>query len=169
MSAIDSVYNTTSEIGKTTTTVQFYIALCLGLILACWGSYFVSQKSTLENGIATITSTKCDPITKIENGKTTISYSCDLGISYVVKGKTYVGKLITNTSSPYTLNSTIEISYDPNNPLVVQPRQMSGTMGSISCCIGVTIVCAASLNYYFASKSKAYATYQGASSIAKLI
>jgi hypothetical protein len=170
MSAIDSVYNTTSEIGKTTTTIQFYIALCLGLILACCGSYFVSQKSTMVNGTATIASATCNQVTKVTNGKSSISYSCTLSISYVVDGKTYTSNIVADNSTPYMVGTTIDISYDPKNPSNVTLRQMSGTMmGSISCCIGITIVCAASLNYYFASKSKAYAAYQGASSIARLI
>ena len=90
--------------------------------------------------------------------------NCTVTVGYNVNGKRYTATV--NTNSPnVTLNSSMGIYYDPNNPSDVTLTPLPKWLGYTFIGIGITLPIIAYIMYYFTHKSKEFAAVQGGLSL----
>jgi hypothetical protein len=137
--------------------------ICLsifGIIMILCSAYLFTHPSNYVDGTGTATDNSLCSIT----GKTN---TCNTKITYVVNGKNYSGSITGAT--PYGKGITVNISYDPTNPLNVTDKQSpSWIIAGVLLAVGVCMIGGGYLNYNLTSTSKEYAAYQGAQTLLHL-
>jgi len=167
-----TVYDETSSLGKTYATIQIFIGIFICIILCLCGLYneFLPVTTAITNAkILKITNNNglCDrniaASTNAENVKSeSITYNCNLQVTYTVNNQTYTNNISLQNSTPYTVGQTIQLSYNLNDPnIITSPQPDNKTMGSISIIIGILILSSCAVNYYLATQSKLYAATEG--------
>ena len=163
MSAGDSIYTGLSDVGKAKSAIGLIFGIIISIILIAVAIYlFTKNQKDIVNSTAKVTSSTCS-----QSGK---SISCQLGIAYTVDKKDYTGSISTLTSTKYTTGMDVPISYNSKNPLDVTYKQVNDkTVAFILLGVAVLLLLITSVSYYMTSRSKAYAAFEGAEGIAKIL
>lgn len=90
---------------------NLFITFCFTIILFVSASSIYLVKSNYYKTIGLIEESTC---TSISNSNL---YSCDLRISYIIKGNQITNQLVINSNIKYKVGDTINIEYDINNYL----------------------------------------------------
>ncbi len=164
-----SIYEGSATLGKVQSYVGLFIFGSISIILVIVAIYLFSvNESNLIDSRGTILSATCNRV--MGSAGRNMSYSCDVQVRYNVGGKDYVTNIITNGSTPYYSGSTIDITYDSNNPNQATEKKLRDkTLAFILLGIAILLGGGAYANYYMTSHSKAYAATKGASAVMRIV
>ncbi len=162
-SPIQSVIDDTATLGKASASIGFIISIVIAVILIIC-AFSVGSKPQKPFVKAYITSAKCDTNLRTINNRIETKYYCTLNLTYNVNNIEYLGEIMTESTTIYNPNTYIEIEYDELNPKIINIKGLeNSTQSYISFGIAVAILIFSWFNFYLTSKSKTYATIQGAS------
>jgi hypothetical protein len=125
--------------------VLFIIFLVLSIV-------FLSKKDNYIKIKADIKNINCYEVrTKHTSNRGVVTYSykynCNINVTYNIKDKKYENNIKTNSSTDYRKDKTIEISYDPNNPMNIRlPITISKVAGIIFSVLAFLIFCVSIAN-----------------------
>ena len=162
---MNSIIDDTATLGKATTSITFIISIIIAVILIIC-AIMTGNKPQKPFIKAFISSAKCDSYSKMVNRNKEIRYSCLLKLKYTINNVEYLNDLSIDSSTVYNPNTYIDIEYEQLNPNVINIKGLdNSTQSYISLGIAAVIVGFAWFNMYLTSKSKVYATFQGASAL----
>jgi hypothetical protein len=153
----ETVYDGAAAFGKIIALISLIIGSVIGIILIIIGFFLIFKKNKYTGStLATVKTASCT----VSNGREA-AINCNLGIEYIVAGKTLNANIITQAKI-YQIGDKISIRYDESNPSDVSTNNISaGTMGGILIAIGFFIILIVSLYYYFVSRYKFAAATSG--------
>jgi hypothetical protein len=162
-SPIQSVIDDTATLGKASASIGFIISIVVAVILIiCAFSIGGRPQKPFVKGL--ITSVKCDTSLRTINNRVETKYNCILKLTYSVNNIEYLGEIMIESNTIYNPNTYIDIEYDEFNPNIINIKGLdNSTQSYISLGIAVAIIIFSWFNFYLTSKSKTYATIQGAS------
>lgn len=152
-----NMYEGMASIGKTKAIMTLVSLSIIGILMFICSWYLFTHPSKDVDGIAVA---DIDSICNLVN-KTN---KCSTQITYTVNNKQFKGSIVNNI--PYSKGSTVNISYDPNNPANVVTRQTPSSMVAIGVSIlGCCLIFGGYFNYRMTSNSNAYAAMEGAETL----
>ena len=152
------------EYGKTMSTISVIGTTIISIILIAIGIYFLVHKSkSTHPTLATITNAQCN----LNSNK---KHNCTLTLSYNINNTKYTNILNTTNTIEYIKGQNIKIYYDNKNPKIISLNNASyNKMIAIFLIIfGLIILIMAWIYFYFAHKSKTFATILGAEDLLRL-
>lgn len=163
------LYDGAASLGQLKSKIGLYIALVLSVIAIGVGIYLlVTNQDTLVDGYGTITTSTCVPE---KDPKGNVTYSCQIGVDYVVRDKMYSTSFNTvGNKRPLQHGEVYGVTYDTTDPSSATSHVVrNATIGYTLIGIGVLVSAAAYLNYYFTSKSKLYAAASGTAGVIDIV
>ena len=143
------------------------IGLVVGGILATIfivvGIYLIATDNEFANVTGTLLSKSC--IRGVNN-----TTNCNLSVTYTINGQKYTQSTSTLQNITNPINSSINLTYNKSNPTSVTVQQTSRTtIGIILILVGLAVGGVSWLGYYLTHKYKAFATFEGAVDVARLL
>jgi hypothetical protein len=165
----DKLYEGSGDLGRFQSTLTLICGIILGIIIIIVGVYWVVSSDDGDYLYIPGTVTVADCVenkTYDSKGNLIIKYVCTLTLSYVIEGATHTGELRTNSTTKYNVGETLSLAVSKANIQKIELAGMSDmTIGGISICCAILMMCGSSLNYYMTSRFKMYAAAQGASTV----
>jgi hypothetical protein len=162
---LTSLVDETANLGTATASISLIISIIIGIILLIIAIYFGSQPQK-PYVRALIKSSNCESEIRTINDKKETYYKCLLKLVYTINNVDYMSELTDTSLKAYNPNTYIDIEYDLLNPKDINIKGMdNSTISSIFMVIGIIIIGFSYGNYYLTTKSKAYASMHGISTI----
>ena len=130
------VYENTSSLGRIISLISLIIGIIVAIILFICAFTYQSTPDK-PSTTATILSSTCTTI--INNNKT--EYSCILNLKYIINNKEYTNYISTQSNIYYNQNTTVDITYELDNPNKIYLKSLDNmTISIISCVKGLNFV-----------------------------
>lgn len=152
------IYSGLASFGEIRALMGLIIGGLICLLILGIGIYMLTTLKKSEKTMAIITDVSCGIPSKG-------NYTCNVTYKYTVNGQSYDGNFPTYISKvPLKIGDSFEIYYEVDNPSLSDNNDKK-TIAIIMTVVGVVILLLLIGNYYFATKSKGYAAFTGASGI----
>lgn len=152
-----SIYNASASLGRAEATIKSIVGGIIGLILIIVGIISYKYQKRLVATTGTVDS--------IMPNKTLKTIS--MHVKYYVNNVEKTGMIILKENdNKYVMGQNIDILYDSGNIESISLGSKPNFGGSyLMLGLGIGIIGFVSVNYYLTQKYKAYASYEGASSV----
>ena len=150
----DTIYDGAASFGVALAWISLIVGNLIGWGIIAFGIYLLVRKQKFAKSItARIVDTECN--------KTDTTYSCLLKLQYDIDSKTYDSTINTNSSIFYQKGTTINIRYNPDNPVEVSLFPNSKIFGWVCLVIGFIVVIGVFIHWYITIKYKFAAAATG--------
>ena len=149
------IYSGTALYGRIRVIISSIVGglICIGLIIM--GIKVLLTKDIHSKHVAaTVSNSTCNSI-----GNNT--YTCVYTLTFNVNEKTYMVNKSETVSTPILNGSTINVSYNPDNPNDIETGISHKTLGLIMIGAGLLIALVLSIILYFTMKYKQFAAVEG--------
>lgn len=148
------IYEGAATYGRIKTTITMIIGTIIAIVLIFVGFRMRSKPDQFsEHVTTTIVTPNCTNSIQIVNNRSSNVINCALDIKYTIAGKEYTNKLGTN-GKYYSPGQTIDVRYDPSNPMMITTAPTNKTIGNIIIGVALLIILFAVVSWYIAQKSK---------------
>ena len=168
-SSLKTITTGLASVGRIESTISLVVAIIIGIIALAVGIYLITQnQNNTANVTGTVTGGQCS---MVRGTKGSISYNCNLTVTYTVNNVVYTQPVSGSTTQQYVIGNTVNLSYNVNKPSVVQFKSAvsAHTAGYILIAVGVCCLLFGGLKYYFIHKSKTLAALDGLGTVARII
>ena len=139
-----TIYSGAAGFGRFYAIFSAIISTLIGISLIIAGIIMLQKKKIYTHKVlATIIKdgAQCSTETHHDRHGSTTTYNCSLHLSYVVNNKTYINTLAVDSSTDYEGYKTIEIYYNPHNPMDAKVQPFPWKLGGwVALIIGILLV-----------------------------
>ena len=156
------VYSGAAEFGRIRAAISFVLGVIIGIVFIIGGVALIKKKVKLTGKVqGTVTNNPTCTLHKDDQDMSLFKCT-DVDIKYTVEGKDYNITVQTDSSTKYSLNTTMNVYFNPSNPangqLLSDDMHVLGWIGLV---LGIILVIGSSVQLWLSRKYKVVAAAQG--------
>ena len=152
-----TLFSGSATVGTIYATISLITGIIVGVIMIAFGIGILLHRSHLKSVSGTVKSDST--CTSSGAGKDTTTL-CSTTITYKIDGKSY-NEPADSGIKKYKSGDNLTVYYSPSTPANPELSPVPKAIGWGLIAFAILIVSGASINYYFVTKSKAYAAVVG--------